>query len=188
MSPGPLPREEPRCAGDGPRARHAERPRVLGAGRWGGRTHGAVVASADGRGARAGPRLAGAGVDAGLRAAAEAARVWRCVRIWSITEICVMNATMRIGLGLTSHPARAAGVPAVGPRGRVAVVFNLHHNPCQELEWVGGFGTRCWALGVVGAVGDRFRGPVVRQPLQRDRIAGQEPVPDPAAPAELVSA
>ncbi len=78
-------------------AAHAKGPR--GAAGRRGRAQGAVGASADGRAARAVLRLAGARVDGGLRGpacASRAARVRRWVRIWSITDVCVMNATTRI--------------------------------------------------------------------------------------------
>ena len=55
--------------------------------------------SADGRGARDAPRLTGARVDGGLRGPAcdsRAARVRSWVRSWSMTDDCVMHATMRI--------------------------------------------------------------------------------------------
>ena len=86
-------------------AAHATGPRVV-AGRRGGRTHGVVGASADGRGARDGPRLVGTRVDGGLRGpacASRAARVRRCARIWSITDAWVMNATMRIAPWQVGH-------------------------------------------------------------------------------------
>jgi hypothetical protein len=50
------------------------------------------------------------------------------------------------GLGLTPHPARTVGVPAVVPRGDVALVGNVHEDPSEELERVGGFGPRRRAL------------------------------------------
>ena len=64
---------------------------------------------AGGREARDAPRRAGARVDGGLRAPARAAwsacaaRVRRCVRIWSITDVCVMNATIRIAPWHVGH-------------------------------------------------------------------------------------
>jgi hypothetical protein len=81
------------CIGVLPRA---VRPAVLGP----------VGASGDGRGARDIPRLAEARVDGGLRAAANAvgaAPVRRWVRIWSITDAWVMNATMRIAPWQVGH-------------------------------------------------------------------------------------
>gem|GEM_PF-2802095 len=60
----------------------------------------------DGRGARAVPRLAGARVDGGLRGpacASRAARVRKWVRIWSITDVWVMQATRRIAPWQDGH-------------------------------------------------------------------------------------
>jgi enterochelin esterase-like enzyme len=92
-------------------AAHAEGPRVA-AGRRG-RAQGTVGASADGRGARDAPRLAGARVDGGLLApawvacAAREARVRRCARIWSITDAWVMNATMRMAPWQVGHASES---------------------------------------------------------------------------------
>ncbi len=85
-------------------AAHAEGPRVL-AGRWG-RTQVTGGASANGRRAHVVPRLAGARVDGGLRGpacASREARVRRWVRIWSITDVWVMNATTRMGPWQVGH-------------------------------------------------------------------------------------
>ncbi len=90
-------------------AAHAKRHRG-GTGRRRGRTHGPVGASADGRGARDAPRLAGARVDGGLRGptcASRAARVRRWVRIWSITDVWVMNATIRMGPRHVGHASES---------------------------------------------------------------------------------
>ena len=73
-------------------------------------------------------------------------------------------------LGLTPQPARAVGVPAVVPRGHVALVGNVDQHPRQELQGVLGFGARGGTLRRIGAVGHRLRAPVVRQPLKRHRI------------------
>ena len=43
------------------------------------------------------------------------------------------------GLGLAAHAARAIGVPAVVPRGHVALVRNVGQRPRQELQGVRGF-------------------------------------------------
>ena len=70
-------------------------------------------ASADGRGERDAPRLAGARVDGGLRApawvacAAREARVRRGARIWSITDAWVMNATMRMAPWQVGHASES---------------------------------------------------------------------------------
>ena len=85
-----------RCGGT---AAHAERPRLVAGRRGGGRPHAQVMVSADGRGTRDAPRPTGAHVDGGLRGPAcdsRAARVRRWVRIWSMTDDGVMNATMRM--------------------------------------------------------------------------------------------
>ena len=77
----------------------------MAAGRRG-RAQWTVGASADGRGERDAPRLVGARVDGGLRGpawASRAAQVRRCVRIWSITDAWVMNATMRIAPWQVGH-------------------------------------------------------------------------------------
>ncbi len=71
-----------------------------------GRTQVTGGASADGRGARAVPRLAGARVDGGLSGpvcASREARVRRWVSIWSITDVWVMKATMRIAPWQDGH-------------------------------------------------------------------------------------
>jgi hypothetical protein len=85
-------------------AAHADGPRVVAERR--GRPQRTGAASADERGGRAGPRLAGARVDGGLRGpacAAREARVRRWVRIWSITDVWVMKATMRIAPWQVGH-------------------------------------------------------------------------------------
>jgi hypothetical protein len=85
-------------------AAHADGPRVVAERR--GRPQMTGAASADERGVRAGPRLAGARVDGGLRGpacAAREARVRRWVRIWSITDVWVMKATMRIAPWQVGH-------------------------------------------------------------------------------------
>ena len=84
------------------------RPRTPNVPAWprGARTHGVVGAAANGRGARAVPRLAGARVAGGLRGPAcpsREARVRRWVRIWSITDVWVMKATMRIAPWQVGH-------------------------------------------------------------------------------------
>ena len=89
-------------------AAHAEGPRVV-AGRRG-CTQVTGGASADGRGARDVPRLAGAGVDRGLRGPACASRevrVRRWVRIWSITDVWVKQATRRIAPWQDGHACGA---------------------------------------------------------------------------------
>ncbi len=143
----------------------------MAAGRRG-RAQGTVGASADGRGARDAPRLVGARVDGGLLApawvacAARAARVRRCARSWSITDACVMNATMRMAPWQVGHASgstskiccsrvahrRDASVGASGHAGTIA------GGPSAR---VGGLGARRWPLGLVGPV---------RQPFQRDGI------------------
>ena len=133
-----------------------------GRGASGGRTQGAVGASTGGRGARDAPRLAGARVDAGLRApafaawAAWAAQERRWVRIWSITAAWVMNARIRMGPRQVGHASgstskicwsraahrrlaslgasRGAGTMAGGP------------SAAEVLEW----GTFRWSAAVVG--------------------------------------
>jgi hypothetical protein len=90
-----------RCNG-----RPRPRSRVV-AGRWDW-AQGTGGAAADERGARAVLRLAGARVDGGLRAQAWvgcAARVRRWVRIWSITDGCVMKATRRIAPRQVGQPS-----------------------------------------------------------------------------------
>ncbi len=52
------------------------------------------------------------------------------------------------------------------------LVRSVHEHPGQELERVGGLGARRGSVGLVGAIRHRLRGPVVRQPLQRDGIPG----------------
>jgi hypothetical protein len=74
------------------------------------------------------------------------------------------------GLGLTPQPARAVGIPARIPCRDIPLVRNVHEHPSQELERVGGIGPRCWPIRLVGAIRHRRRGPVIRQPLQRDGI------------------
>ena len=57
-------------------------------------------------GRRRAPRATRGPVEGGLRAprrSPEVARVRRCVRIWSITTDCVMNATIRIGPAHRGH-------------------------------------------------------------------------------------
>ncbi len=131
MGLGPLPRG-PRCAGDAGPARPSVTPRwddprrtsPRRGGASGGRIQVTGGASADGRGARDGPRLARARVDGGLRApacAAREARVRRWVRIWSITDAWVMNAMIRMGprqvghaRGSTSKSCWSRGCPPAG--------------------------------------------------------------------------
>ena len=75
----------------------------------GGRVLMGVGASTDGCGARDVPRLAGARVDGGLRAATAAtgaARARRWVRIWSLNAAWVMSATTRMG---PPHVGHASG-------------------------------------------------------------------------------
>ena len=89
---------------------HRRSPRGGGAS---GRTQVTGGASADGRGERDAPRLAGARVDGGLLApawvacAAREARVRRCARIWSITDAWVMNATMRMAPWQVGHASES---------------------------------------------------------------------------------
>ncbi len=65
------------------------------------------------------PRLVGARVDGGLRGpawASRAAQVRRCVRIWSFTDVWVMQATSRMGPRHVGHDSGSAvSVPGVGP-------------------------------------------------------------------------
>ncbi len=100
---------------------HADGPRVVAERR--GRPQVTGAASANGRRARAGPRLAGARRDGGLRGpacASREARVWRWVRIWSITDVWMMPATMRIAPWQDGHASGSTSTicwrsAAVGP-------------------------------------------------------------------------
>jgi hypothetical protein len=88
----------------GETAAHAGGPRVVAGPR--GRTPVTRGASAERRGARAVPRLAGARVDGGRRGpacAAREARVRRWVRIGSITDVWVMPATRRLAPWQDGH-------------------------------------------------------------------------------------
>ena len=69
-----------------------------------------------------------------------------------------------------AHPARAVGVPPVGPRGHVPLVRDVNQDPRQELQRIHRVGACGGALLLVGAVGHRLRGPVICQPLQGDGI------------------
>jgi hypothetical protein len=53
------------------------------------------------------------------------------------------------GLGVTPHPARAVGIPAIVPRRDMALVRNVYEHPGEELQRVGGLGARRWPLGLV---------------------------------------
>ncbi len=46
------------------------------------------------------------------------------------------------GLCLTTYPARAVGIPAIVPRGHVALVRDVDQHARQELQRVGCLGTR----------------------------------------------
>jgi hypothetical protein len=109
--------------------------------------------------------------------------------MWSITDACVMTATIRIARrqvgqasGSTSkiccrsaaHP-QAIGIPAVVPRGDVALVGDVDEHAGQELERVHNLRSRRRALGLVRPVRHGLGGAVMREPLQRDRIAGAVP-------------
>ncbi len=92
-------------------AARTKRPRPVSRGARGdvqepqGAWRGAVLAVGRRRVPRV-PRATDAAVEGGLRAQAcapAAARVRRCVRIWSITADCVMNATIRIGPTQCGH-------------------------------------------------------------------------------------
>ncbi len=69
-------------------------------------------------------------------------------------------------------PARAIGIPAVVPRGHLPLVRDVDQHPGQALQRVDGRGPRRRPLGLVGVVGHGLGGPVIREPLQRDRIPG----------------
>jgi len=97
-------------------AAHADGPRVVAERR--GRPQMTGAASADERGVRAGPRLAGARVDGGLRGpacAAREARVRRWVRIWSITDVWVMQATRRIAPWQDGHASGSTSLVVIDP-------------------------------------------------------------------------
>jgi hypothetical protein len=99
-------RRGPICRAGGDDRPRRRSPLVAGRRGWAQVTGGA---SAGGRGARDAPRLPGARVDGGLRAPVWgpcAARVRRCVRIWSITDAWVMNAMIRMG---PRHVGHASG-------------------------------------------------------------------------------
>ena len=70
-------------------------------------------------------------------------------------------------------------MPAMVPRGHVAFVRNVHQDPGQEFQGAQGLGARRRrAVRLVRPVGDRFRRPVVGEPLQRDgmpRAVPREP-------------
>ena len=68
--------------------------------------------------------------------------------------------------------AADAGGEVVVARRDVALVRDVHQEPGQELQRVHRLGPRRWPLRLVGAIRHRLSGPVVRQPLQRDGIAG----------------
>ncbi len=143
-------------------AAHADGPRVVAERR--GRAQRTGAASADERGGRAGPQLAGARVDGGLRGpacAAREARVRRWVRIWSITDVWVMPATRRSAPWQVGHLSGSIG--------------DVHEDSGEELQRVGGLGARRWPLGLVRPVPHRPRAAVVGEPFQRDRIAGAVP-------------
>jgi hypothetical protein len=59
------------------------------------------------------------------------------------------------GCRLVPHATGAVGIPAIVPRGDVALVGDVHQHPGQELERVGGFGARRRALGLVRPVRQR---------------------------------
>ncbi len=71
---------------------------------------------------------------------------------------------------LLAHASRTVGIPPVVRRRDVAFVGDMAPRPGQELQRVDGLGPRRWPLRHVGAIRHRLRGPVVRQPLQRDGI------------------
>jgi hypothetical protein len=71
---------------------------------------------------------------------------------------------------LLAHAPRTVGIPAVVPRGDVALIGDVHQHPGQKLQRVHGLRARRGSVGLVRPVRDRRRGPVIRQPLQRDRI------------------
>jgi len=76
---------------------------------------------------------------------------------------------------VTAPAARAVSVPARVPGRDVALVGDVHQHPGEELERVDGLGARRRALRLVGAVGDRFHGPVVGEPVQRDGLSLSPP-------------
>ena len=98
----------------------------------GGRTQGAVVAAAGGRGAREAPRLAGD------RWGAPRPGVWLAGGAGGLGRREPWRGDDRgrrigrDGLSLTPHPARTVGVPAVVPRGDVTLVRNVHQDPGQR--------------------------------------------------------
>ena len=71
---------------------------------------------------------------------------------------------------LVPRAPRAVGIPAIVPRGDVALVGDVHQHPGQERERVDGLGARRRALGLVRPVRHRRGGAVVGQPLQCDGI------------------
>ena len=90
-----------RCPpGAGPiRARRARRTAPLVRRRARGDVQGDVVGPVLAVGRRRAPRATDAPVEGGLRApgrASAAARMRRCVRVWSITAVCVGNGTIRM--------------------------------------------------------------------------------------------
>ena len=79
------------------------------------------------------------------------------------------------GLGLPPHATRAVGIPAIVPRGDVDLVGDVDQHARQRLERVHSLGARRRAVRLVRPKGHDLRGAVVRESLQRDRIAGAVP-------------